>query len=160
MLLMQREDLRCWSLPGGMVEPGEVASEAARREVFEETGINVHLTQLVGVYATPHFDRGHKMLFAGYPSGGTLQPCPIEALDAGYFLPQRLPETLLWWHRYMIEDMLKGVTGTFQILNVRWPPEYPSRAEAFAALREDAGLYVTFQKHFCTGNEDDREIMW
>ncbi len=39
-----------WSLPGGKVEPGERAIEAARREVMEETGITAEIDGLVDVH--------------------------------------------------------------------------------------------------------------
>jgi ADP-ribose pyrophosphatase YjhB (NUDIX family) len=39
-----------WSLPGGHIEPGERADEAAAREVFEETGIVTRIVGLVGVH--------------------------------------------------------------------------------------------------------------
>src|SRR5581483_53312 len=39
-----------WSLPGGHIEPGEAASAAARREVHEETGVEVEISGLLDVH--------------------------------------------------------------------------------------------------------------
>lgn len=37
-----------WSVPGGHVEPGETLDEAVRREVLEETGVDVQVGELLG----------------------------------------------------------------------------------------------------------------
>ena len=67
LLLTRREDFDVWCLPGGGVEPGETLTQAARREAEEETGLQVRLTHLVGVYSRPGTSRftGHIFLFCG-----------------------------------------------------------------------------------------------
>jgi 8-oxo-dGTP diphosphatase len=78
-----------WSFPAGYVDRGEVLEEAARREVQEETGLEVELTGLVGVYSTA----GNPVVlvaYAGQPRGGTAAPGP-EVSELGGFAPDRLP---------------------------------------------------------------------
>ena len=53
VLLVERGDgpsEGLWSLPGGSIEAGETAEDAARREVNEETGLEAHIVGLAGVY--------------------------------------------------------------------------------------------------------------
>lgn len=64
MLLVRRVDNGRWAVPGGYMDPGESVAEAAAREVWEETGLEVAVTRLVGVYSTPHvlleYDDGNR----------------------------------------------------------------------------------------------------
>jgi 8-oxo-dGTP diphosphatase len=55
VLLLRRAvepGLRAWDLPAGYLDPGESPEEAARRETFEESGLEVDLVRLVGVYTS------------------------------------------------------------------------------------------------------------
>jgi ADP-ribose pyrophosphatase YjhB (NUDIX family) len=54
ILLTRRADNGLWCLPGGMIEAGESVSEGCTREVLEETGLEVRVTRLTGVYSDPH----------------------------------------------------------------------------------------------------------
>lgn len=53
VLLTRRSDNGQWCLPGGRVDAGESVAEAAAREVQEETGLQVRVKRLSGVYSDP-----------------------------------------------------------------------------------------------------------
>ena len=59
-----------WSLPGGRIEPGETPAEAATREVFEETGLQVSVGRLLASIEIGDFVVHD---FAATVVGGTLQ---------------------------------------------------------------------------------------
>lgn len=54
ILLIRRTDNGLWALPGGAQEIGEYVAQAAVRETWEETGIDVEVTGLVGIYSNPN----------------------------------------------------------------------------------------------------------
>jgi 8-oxo-dGTP pyrophosphatase MutT (NUDIX family) len=53
ILLIRRSDNDNWALPGGAIDLGESAAQAAVRETKEETGIDCEITGLVGIYTDP-----------------------------------------------------------------------------------------------------------
>lgn len=80
VLLVRRADSGNWSLPGGMQDIGESITQTAVREVREETGLDVEITGLVGIYTDPAhvmaYDDGEVrqefvVLFAAGVTGGT-----------------------------------------------------------------------------------------
>ena len=55
VLLLRRAvepGLGAWDLPAGYLDPGESPEEAARRETLEESGLEVDLVRLVGIYTS------------------------------------------------------------------------------------------------------------
>jgi len=66
LLLVRRCDTGDWELPGGHVDPGESASDAAVRETAEESGITVQVTGLAGLHTDPG-------LFIAVPRGGLVR---------------------------------------------------------------------------------------
>jgi len=83
-----------WNLPGGAVEPGEMPSHAALRELQEETGLsNPTNLRIVAWFARPYFKSRHKetpgeliSLFAGIDrtGGSGLRPAPPEIVACGF----------------------------------------------------------------------------
>ncbi len=77
-----------WALPGGFIDYGESAETAAVREAKEETGLDVRLVGLLGVYSDPQRDpRGHTMsvVYVGRvvtPQDAVTQPEHILGLAA------------------------------------------------------------------------------
>jgi ADP-ribose pyrophosphatase YjhB (NUDIX family) len=79
-----------WSFPSGFVDAGEAVLEAAVREVREETGVEVRINRLLGVYSRP----GETVVFIAYAGvivDGTPAPGD-EAFEVGLFPPDALPE--------------------------------------------------------------------
>ena len=57
LLLQKRTDNGQWGLPGGFMELEETVQDTARREVFEETGLNLGKLELFGIYSGPDYDK-------------------------------------------------------------------------------------------------------
>lgn len=83
-----------WALPAGYMEADEEPREAARREVQEETGLEVEVTGLMDVLpiATPG-GRGVIILYWARPVGGALQSGD-DASEARWFTAEELPADL------------------------------------------------------------------
>ncbi len=78
-----------WSFPSGYVDRGEVVEAAAAREVKEETGLDVQLNGLLGLYSQEG-DPVILAVFAGEAVGGTMQH-GHDAEDVALFDPEDLP---------------------------------------------------------------------
>ena len=141
ILLIQREDFRVWELPGGDVDAGESLAQAAIREAREETGLEIELTRLVGMYSL--VGARHTLVtavFAARTTGPVATPDPREISDIGWFSPDALPDDLIWWHRRRIADAFAGVTGAVWRQEGGWPfPPGFTRRDLYAA-RDASGL--------------------
>lgn len=55
LLLQLRQDNDCWGLPGGALEPGETLEQSAKRELFEETGLQAKSLNLFNIFSGEDF---------------------------------------------------------------------------------------------------------
>lgn len=118
LLLQQRNDGQ-WGVPGGFIELGESTEEAGRREVLEETGLEIGKLELVGVFSgkqyfvkLPNEDEFYPITIA-YVSkeiiGGVLQADGEETTEAKFFNVNALPEQL----NPLIKNLIKQYMMSF-----------------------------------------------
>ena len=86
-------DAGLWSIPGGLVELGERAKEAAEREALDETGLEVEIVEVLGVVDKIVEGDGNRIKFhfvivdyLAHPVGGSLE-ASSDALDARWVKP-------------------------------------------------------------------------
>ncbi len=146
-VLIKRNDLPVWDLPGGHVEEGESLIEAAIREVKEETGLDVRITRLVGIYSRPNwFDGSHEIVFAAQPTAGQLQADGVETSDIGFFDPSDLPQPLLAWSQAHIVDAIEQEQAVVRSLDIRFPLKNFTRRDLTAARQQDMTKVPLFRE--------------
>ncbi len=119
LLLVRRADDGTWCLPGGRLEPGESWAACAVRECREETGLEVSISGLFGVYSEPA-GQVHT-----YPNGDMIQvtavvfaanvlahePTPVDPLEiteTGYFPAGAMPAPIMRCDAPIVADALSG----------------------------------------------------
>ena len=108
VLIERRNPPLGWALPGGFVDYGETCEQAAVREMKEETGLDVTLTGLLGVYSDPARDpRQHTMsvVYTGLPTDRSALTAGDDALRAEVFPLGKWPE-LVFDHATILADFL------------------------------------------------------
>lgn len=96
-----------WALPSGYIEADESVEEAAVREAREETGLEIELIDLLGVYSFPEGPpaSGIIVFYRARPAGGALR-AGDDAQDARVFLPDDLPPMPFRTHREALDRWL------------------------------------------------------
>lgn len=142
VLLTKREDFEVWCLPGGSVEEGESLAVAGIREAKEETGLDVELTRLVGVYSRlgGGLPDVHSVLYTAKPVGGEFKVESGETVDIAFFPFDDLPKEMFVGHRKRISDAINNVSGVSvrQGIHVEDKTQY-TRKEIYA-LRDRSGM--------------------
>lgn len=123
-----------WALPSGFAEYEETIEGTAVREAEEETGLQVALDDLLGVYSyhSETVGRGVLVLFSGHAVGGTLR-AGDDAVAVARFSPDTLPpmdEIAFSTHRQALHDWKEA-----QAVMIR--PATVEEADAVARIRQE-----------------------
>ena len=123
VLLLRRTDNGLWTIPTGGLKFGETATQCAIRECREETGIDIEITGLVGVFTSPdhviEYRKGKhitevrqpvNICLRGRSIGGELMPGPAEASEARWVGPDELSEYEM--HPALWRRVAHGLTET------------------------------------------------
>lgn len=94
VLLVRHANNNVWVAPGGMIEVDEMPEQAARREMQEETGCEIEILGILGVYGGSAFrvqyQNGDEVayvmtVYEARISGGELKPDGQETLETNFF---------------------------------------------------------------------------
>ena len=113
LLIERRNPPHGWALPGGFIDYGESAEQAAVREALEETGLAVRLTGLLGVYSDPDRDPRFHTLSVVYAAtaGQDATPCAgDDAKNARFFPLDALPSNMAFDHCRIVADFAKQMS--------------------------------------------------
>ncbi|MEV6849312.1 NUDIX domain-containing protein [Actinoplanes sp. NPDC051411] len=122
ILLMRRRGEGTWGIPGGGIEVGETWQQAARRECREETGWEIELHELLGLYSDPasqthRYPNGRVVhcvgaVFLASPRHRTGTP-DGEATELGWFTLDQLPAPLFGPDVPVLNDAARRENGPF-----------------------------------------------
>ena len=94
LLLVRQTDPEIWSTPGGAIEPLETPADAAVREAWEETGLDVRITRLVGAFGGAEYHTRYangdevsyvQIVFEAAVRSGALRPDGDEVRELRFF---------------------------------------------------------------------------
>ncbi len=121
ILLQQRGDFKKWGLPAGSVELNESALDALKREVKEETGLDILKATAIGIYSQPKYSFAYPngdevqiftLAFVVRKFSGNLKIDGKETLALQFFAMDNLPDDVLSIHLETIQDY-KVYDGNF-----------------------------------------------
>lgn len=103
-----------YALPGGFIDEGEQAEAAGLREMKEETGLDVELEGLLGVYSRPDRDpRQHTLstVFVGKARNPEALQAGDDAAQAAWYQLDELPSPIVFDHAQILSDFAEVLAG-------------------------------------------------
>ena len=115
VLIKRKNSPPGWALPGGFIDYGESAQDAAVREAREETTLHIKDLKLFGVYSDPNRDPRHHTLTVVFTARAKGTPqAHDDAADIGVFTRGTLPSPLAFDHATILEDFFSARDKIFR----------------------------------------------
>lgn len=121
VLLQKRGDNKQWGFPGGLIEIGESADETVIREVKEETGLDIVINKMIGVYSKyfyeyPNNDKAQTIgvFFDCSAVGGQVDIDYKETLDLVFYEVQNIPLLFNKQQQDALDDFLNNRNGIYR----------------------------------------------
>lgn len=120
VLLQLRTDTNSWGIPGGCVNVGESLQDAAKREVYEETGLIVDNLKLFNVYSGQEqhwiYPDGNEVyiintVFISHNFRGTLKADEVESKEVSFFDLNNLPDEIISTNIPILIDLKNKVNS-------------------------------------------------
>ena len=112
LLVRRKNSPYGWAIPGGFIDYGESAEDAARREIKEEAGIEVTNLEQFHVYSDPSRDpRFHTITTVFTAKSDEIPAAGDDAAETGLFDKTNLPEPIVFDHVVILKDYFRKKAG-------------------------------------------------
>ncbi|WLD94323.1 NUDIX hydrolase [Alkalihalobacillus sp. AL-G] len=123
ILLQQRKFPKgVWGVPGGLMELAESTEDVAKREVYEETGLEISDLKLINVYSgSDHFIKAQNgdefyvvtVAYFTHNFEGEMKVDTSESIKYEFFSPDKLPKNMVKSHRLILDEYLHKHYSTY-----------------------------------------------
>lgn len=133
VVLVKDKPSGLWGAPSGIVDPHELPSDAAVLEVWEEAGVYVELTEVLGVFAGERFSvrypngdqlSGVETVFAARVITGVPRADQEETSDAGFFDPGEIERLACYPHFLEIHQAVSQQPRCSYFKPATWRPPH------------------------------------